>query len=76
MHWFGWPHTVWMTLWWLVGIALLVTLVWSIVLSASLRLRERESPEEILKREYAAGEIDTDEYTRRLEELQSNKRAA
>ena len=77
MHdWFGGGHFFWMTIGWLTGIGLLVTLVWSIVLSASLRFQERESPETILKQRYAAGEIDTDEYKHRLEELGRDKRAA
>jgi hypothetical protein len=35
MHgWFSWGHTVWMTIAWLTAVGLLLTLVWSIVLSA------------------------------------------
>ena len=73
---FGSGHMVWMTIGWLLGIALLLTFVWSIVLSASLRLEERQSPKAILKRRYAAGEIETDEYKRLLEELETDKIAA
>jgi putative membrane protein len=70
-YWFGWGHMIWMTIAWLVGIGLLVALIWAILQAASGRSRETESPEAILKRRYAAGEIDTEEYNRRLEVLKN-----
>jgi hypothetical protein len=46
MHgWFSWGHAAWMTIAWITAVGLLLTLVWSIVLSASLRFRERKSSE-------------------------------
>jgi uncharacterized membrane protein len=60
---------IWMTIAWLVGIGLIVALFWAILQAASER--ETESPEAILKRRYAAGEIDTEEYNRRLEVLKN-----
>jgi putative membrane protein len=74
-YWFGWGHMIWMTIAWLVGIGLLVALIWAILQAASGRSRETESPEAILKRRYAAGEIDTEEYNRRLAVLK-NKNVA
>ena len=65
----GWWHMGFMWLFWLV---LIVIVVWLIVRSTSGRLstgEAQESPEEILKRRYARGEIDKDEYDRRLNDL-------
>lgn len=62
---------LWMLVWGLVGVALLVLavvgIVW-LVRRTDSRARgnaSRESPEEILRRRYAAGELDEDEYLRR-----------
>lgn len=63
---------VWMLLWVLVGIAVLVLAVVGIV-SLVRRTGNRESgpasggelPEDLLRRRYAAGEIEEDEYLRR-----------
>ncbi len=60
-----------MLLWGLVGLALLVlavvAVVWLIRRSdnAGRMQRGQEPPEEILRRRYAAGELDEDEYLRR-----------
>lgn len=57
----------WMLIWGLVGIALLVALVvWTVLLvrrgdGPSPRV---DSPEEVLRRRFATGEIDEDEYLR------------
>lgn len=61
---------LWMVVWGLVGVAILVLVVLGIVWAVG---RDREtrgrlgadSAEEILKRRYAAGEIDEDEFLRR-----------
>lgn len=69
-----WPQMgsmgVWMVLWWGLGIALLIALVW-LVINAAGRSSTRgdETPEEILKRRYARGEIDREDYQRRLDDL-------
>jgi putative membrane protein len=76
MHWdYGWQMGG-MWLFWLLGLLLLAALVWVIVRTASnaqgssrAASREDDSPETILKRRYARGEIDRDEYERRLEDL-------
>jgi putative membrane protein len=70
-----WPgdgaHMGWMGLWWLLGIALLVLVVWAIARAAGGQnaTRGEESPETTLKRRYARGEIDRDEYERQLSDL-------
>lgn len=62
----GW----WMLLWWAFGAAILVLLVWVIARAASGSTgRADDSPEQILKRRYARGELDREEYQRRLEDL-------
>jgi putative membrane protein len=75
-YWFGWGGMVWMTVAWLVGIGLMVALFWALLQAASGRSREIESPEAILRRRYAAGEIDTEEFSRRLEVLRKNRNVA
>ena len=69
-----WPeyggHMAWMSVWWLGGLALLFLVVWAIVrASAPWGSVEQDSPEAILKRRYARGEVDRDEYDRRLADL-------
>jgi putative membrane protein len=62
----GW----WMVLWWLVAIVVLVLVVRLVAGSlGSPGSRADESPEQILKRRYAKGEIEREEYQRRLEDL-------
>jgi putative membrane protein len=69
-----WPHMGsmgwWMVLWWGAGILILVLLVWVLarVANGSGRVSE-ETPEQLLKRRYAKGEIEREEYQRRLEDL-------
>lgn len=69
--WSGYDHAVMMTLWWLFGIILLLFLVWAVARAAgSTRLGPREeNPEMILKRRYARGDVDREEYERRLTDL-------
>lgn len=62
----------WMALWWLLGIALIVLLVWALVTRLPFSGGQGgsgESPEQILKRRYAKGEIDRDTYERMLADL-------
>jgi putative membrane protein len=66
---------VWMTLWWVIGIGLLVLLVWFIA-NTVRPAQSSETPEAILRRRYAAGEIDTEEFERRLATLRKAKDAA
>jgi putative membrane protein len=59
-----------MVLWWLVAIVVLVLVVRLVAGSlGGPSSRADESPEQILKRRYAKGEIEREEYQRRLEDL-------
>ena len=59
-------HMIGMAVSWVVGLALLIGILW-FLLAMSTRLTKRDdSPESILKRRYAAGEISSEEYTQRL----------
>ena len=69
-----WPmdgHMGGMGLWWLFGLALVVLVVWAIARAAGSQAsaRDEESPEALLKRRYARGELDEQEYERRLNNL-------
>ena len=59
--------TMW--IWWILGIALVVTVVWMISRTGGRQERRPESPEETLKRRYASGEIENEEFERRLTDL-------
>jgi putative membrane protein len=62
----GW----WMVLWWVAGIIVLVLFVRLVAGSTGgFSRRDDETPEQILKRRYAKGEIDSEEYQRRLADL-------
>jgi putative membrane protein len=67
----GWFGMGTLGLFWIVLIVIAVLLaVWAIGRANVTRTRTGdESPEEILKRRYARGEIDRDEYHRRLDDL-------
>ena len=60
-----------MVVWWLVGLAVLIVLVWAVVRAVGSPGigRGEESPETILKRRYARGEVDREDYERRLTDL-------
>lgn len=72
----GWG---WMWLWWIVGLGLVILLVW--LLARAMRpgpggertevRREEDTPEQILKKRYARGEIDDEEFHRRMEKLRA-----
>jgi len=69
-----WPYMGsmggWMVLWWAVGILVLVLLVRLVAGSlGGSAPRSDETPEQILKRRYAKGEIEREEYQRRLEDV-------
>jgi putative membrane protein len=68
MHWDGWSHVGWMWIWWILIIVALVFLIrWLVVQSSGGR--SSDSPEQELKRRYARGEIDREEFQRSLEDL-------
>lgn len=67
-------HMAWMWLGWIVGLGVLALFVWAIARAAASATPassagREESPETILKRRYARGELDHDEYERRLSGL-------
>jgi len=66
----GW-HMGWMFLWWLLAFVVIALLVGLIVRAqgAGTVVHEGEAPEVILKRRYARGDIDREEYERRLSHL-------
>lgn len=61
--------------WWIFWILLLAAVIWIFSRSAAGRSSDpqahtsRDDPEEILRRRFAAGDIDRDEYEERLQEL-------
>jgi putative membrane protein len=62
----GW----WMALWRILGLAVLVLIVWAVAKAAGVPGgRADDSPEQILKRRYARGEIEREEYDRRLTDI-------
>jgi len=70
--WLGYGvHMGGMWLWWIVGLGALGLLVWAVARGAGPPLppRGEDSPETILKRRYARGEVDREEYERRLTDL-------
>jgi uncharacterized membrane protein len=67
-------HTVWMALAWIAGSGLVFACM--LLFFDAVYGRGETRPEEILKRRYAAGEIDTQEYEQRLSELNKTKPAA
>ncbi len=68
MHWSGDWHMGWMGLWWILIVPVLIALVW-FAFSAGRRRGAQESPEPLLKRHYADGELERVRYEQKLEEL-------
>jgi len=59
-----------MAIWWVFGLAIVVLLVWAFArVTGGSPGRLDDSPEQILKRRYARGEIDHAEYERRLSDV-------
>lgn len=67
MHWTENWHTGFM--WVLLAVLLMGALLAILRLLASAASRRMESPQEILRRRYAAGEIDEETYEHMLEQL-------
>jgi putative membrane protein len=71
MHWWNGDGLMGrMGIWWIVGAALIAVIVWTVLrLSRKPMNGSSESPEKVLKRRYAKGEIDHETYQRTLTEL-------
>jgi putative membrane protein len=68
----GWGGGWLMMLLWLVGLVLLILVVWALVRGRQGRgpgPSDRDPAEEILREQFARGEMDEDTYRRRLQEL-------
>ena len=75
-YWLGGGPMIWMTLSWLIGIGFLVALLWMVFRAANRPKEPDQSPDAILRRRYAAGEINTEEFERRLTTLRKGRDAA
>jgi putative membrane protein len=75
-YWFNDGHMFWMAISWLVGVGLFLMLIALLAMGSRDRESIKDSPEDILRRRYAAGDIDTEQYERRLSELRKTKSAA
>jgi putative membrane protein len=66
-----WPYMGWwMAWWWVTGLVVLVLFVRLVTGSTGRAVsRSDETPEQILKRRYAKGEIEREEYLRRLDDV-------
>ena len=66
MGWMGF----WMAFWGIGGLAILLLLVWVVARAAAgPAARIEDTPKQILKRRYARGEINREEYDGRLADL-------
>ena len=75
-YWFFGGHMIWMMIWWVAVIGLFIALAGFFFGTFGRASESNESPTTILRRRYAAGEIDTEEYERRLAELSKTRDAA
>jgi putative membrane protein len=71
MHWYDGvaPLAGWMMLWVLIGLVLIVVAMWAVVQAGFFGNSVHDSAEAVLKRRYARGEIDQEEYQQRLERI-------
>ncbi len=70
MHWWGWLlGTAGMVVFWGLVLGGIVALVARVRGAGSTPARAAEDPERILARRFASGEIDAEEYRRRLDTL-------
>ena len=73
MGWHECAHAGWMWVGWIAAAAVIGALVWVAVRGARRDTPPPpESPEAILKRRYAAGEIDRDTYEQRLADIRQD----
>ena len=78
----GWGGSGWMTLMPLLWVVLIGAIVWAVVAltrrpsDRTLPQPRRETPQEILDRRFASGEIDIDAYTQARDQLAAGQRGA
>jgi len=75
MHWYpdmmGWGGGIGMIVFWIIVIVVIVLLVKRFASQSSQQIERKESPMEILKRRYASGEIEKEEYAEKKKDLES-----
>ena len=72
-------HMIWMAVAWAIGLSVIAGVLWALlILTNAFRGPSplSRSPEKILERRLAAGELDVNEYEKRLAALSKSKRAA
>lgn len=73
-------HMIWMAIGWLFAMAVGAGMVWTLLVVLSTWTKGPSpstlSPEESLRRRLADGEIDIEQYEKRLEALSKHKEAA
>jgi uncharacterized membrane protein len=67
---------IWMAFWWTVELFLIAGMLWLLFSAFRRAAGTQETPEKILRRRLAAGEIDADEYERQLAALSKTMGAA
>jgi uncharacterized membrane protein len=65
-----------MVLWWIIAIYFIIAAGMFVADAFRNRAKSYETPESMLRRRYAAGDIDTEEFERRLAELRDTQKAA
>jgi uncharacterized membrane protein len=75
-YWFDGGHMIWMMISWILGVGLFVALFSLLFNAVNARSNAGDSPEAVLRRRYAAGEVDAADYARRLNDLRKTKGAA
>ena len=75
MYWYpdmmGWGGGIGMIIFWIVIIIIIALSVKFIVTQSSERTERKESPIEVIKRRYASGEIDKEEYEQKKKDLEA-----
>ena len=72
-------HMIWMAVAWAIGLAVIAGVLWTLLILINAYrgpARSSGSPEKTLERRLAAGELDVNEYEKRLAALSKSKRAA
>lgn len=67
--WYG--HGWWMGFWWIVGVGVIALVVW--LVTRGNQRPTSPSAEDVLRQRYANGEIDEEEYRKRLAMLRQRR---